>query len=366
MKKQPLIMLCASILLTTAVANDSFAAGQGRAGKASSQRSILVVTEQVGVHNISQSLTLVGKLQAEQSVIIAPEVSGKISAIAVQASQQVGEGQALVQLQDDKARAQLAEATAYLKDEQRKLTEFQKLAKRGAITQTEIDAQRASVDIATARLGSAEASLEDLTLRAPFGGTIGFIDFSRGKLVSAGESLLTLDNLSVMRLDLQIPERYLSMLSVGMAVDATSRAWGDSRFDGKVVGIDSRINDETLNLRVRIHFDNNQLKLKPGMLMSSHLAFPAIEAPIIPVQALQYSGTRRYVYVVDESNTAKRTEVSLGARVDNQVVIEKGLAIGERIVVQGIVNLRDGNKVKEQGQAAAEAKADKQSNKDKS
>lgn len=310
---------------------------------------VTVVTEQVQTHQVSQSLSLVGKLEAEQSVIISPEVSGKVDAIAVEANQDVKKGQLLIQLNDDKARAAVAEAQAYLKDEQRKLKEFERLVKRNAITQTEIDAQKTSVDIASARLDAANANLKDLHISAPFAGTVGFIDFSRGKLVSAGTEMLSLDDLSVMQLDLQVPERYLSQLSRGMKVIANSAAWPGVRFEGEVVGIDSRINRETLNLRVRIHFDNPTQQLKPGMLVSAVMDFPAIEAPIIPVQALEYSGTKRYVYVVGENNTATRTQVVLGARVGNQVVIEQGLDIGEKIVVQGIVNMRNGVTVAELG-----------------
>ncbi len=311
--------------------------------------SVTVVTEQVKTHQVSQSLSLVGKLAADQSVIIAPETSGKVDVIAVKANQNVQKGQLLIQLDDDKARAAVAEAQAYLKDEQRKLKEFERLVKRNAITQTEIDAQKASVDIAKARLDAANASLKDLHISAPFAGTVGFIDFSRGKLVSAGSELLSLDDLSVMQLDLQVPERYLSQLSKGMQVKATTAAWPGQVFEGEVVGIDSRINQETLNLRVRIHFENVAQKLKPGMLVSADMDFPAIEAPIIPVQALEYSGTKRYVYVVGEDNKAVRTQVILGARVDNLVVIEDGLSIGDKIVVQGIVNMRNGVTVAELG-----------------
>ncbi len=310
---------------------------------------VTVVTEQVQTHQVSQSLSLVGKLEAEQSVIISPEVAGKVDVIAVKANQDVTKGQLLIQLNDDKARAAVAEAQAYLKDEQRKLKEFERLVKRNAITQTEIDAQKTSVDIASARLDAANANLKDLHISAPFAGTVGFIDFSRGKLVSAGTELLSLDDLSVMQLDLQVPERYLSQLSRGMKVIANSAAWPGASFEGEVVGIDSRINQETLNLRVRIHFDNPTQQLKPGMLVSADMDFPAIEAPIIPVQALEYSGTKRYVYVVGDDNTATHTQVVLGARVGNQVVIDQGLDIGEKIVVQGIVNMRNGVKVAELG-----------------
>ncbi|MBE4577332.1 efflux transporter periplasmic adaptor subunit [Vibrio navarrensis] len=313
--------------------------------------AVTVVAEQVQTHQINQSLSLVGKLEAVQSVVIASEVSGKVESIQVKANQNVRQGQLLIKLEDDKALAAQTEANAYLKDEQRKLKEYERLVKRNAITQTEIDAQKASVEIAEARLAAAKASLNDLHISAPFAGTVGFINFSRGKLVSSGTELLTLDDLSLMQLDLHIPERYLSQISLGMAVTASSNAWKNETFQGKIVGIDSRINAETLNLRVRIQFANPENKLKPGMLLNTALAFPAIEAPIIPVQALEYSGTKRYVYVIDENNKARRTEVLLGARVENQVVIESGVNIGDKIVVQGIVNMRDGVLVKELGSA---------------
>lgn len=348
-----LTLLTASILSTSTAA---FARGpQG-------PQAVTVVTEQVQTHQVSQSLSLVGKLAAAQSVMVSPEATGKVEAIAVKANQEVTKGQLLIQLNDDKARASVKEAQAYLKDEQRKLKEFQRLVKRNAITQTEIDAQKTNVEIAQARLDAANANLKDLHISAPFSGTIGFIDFSRGKMVAAGTELLSLDDLSVMQLDLQVPERYLAKISQGMKVTATTSAWGEQIFQGEVVGIDSRINKETLNLRVRINFQNSDLKLKPGMLVSADMDFPAINAPIIPVQALEYSGTKRYVYVIGDDNQATRTQVLLGARVENQVVITEGLNIGDKIVVQGTVNMRDGAMVTEQGSAAKkpqQAKGDK-------
>jgi hypothetical protein len=83
------------------------------------------------------------------------------------------------------------------------------------------------------------------------------------------------------------------------------------------------------------------------MLVAAEMDFPTVEAPIIPVQALEYSGTKRFVYVIGKDNKAVRTEVFLGARIDNEVVIEKGIEIGQKIVVQGIVNMRDGVLVQE-------------------
>ncbi|PMH40348.1 efflux transporter periplasmic adaptor subunit [Vibrio sp. 10N.286.49.B3] len=341
MKNKKLLSLLAVSIIT---ASSSVVAARDL-----SVRPTSVVTESVDTHQVSQSLSLIGKLKSEQAVIISPEVTGKIDLISVKANQKVTKGQLLVQLHDDKAQAAQSEAQAYLKDEQRKLKEFERLAASNAITQTEIDAQKTNVEIANARLAASQANLKDLHITAPFAGTVGFIDFSRGKIVSAGAELFTLDNLDAMELDLQVPEHYLSQLSKGMKVQASTSAWGETIFEGIVTGIDSRINPETLNLRVRIQFTNDDGKLKPGMLVAANMDFPAIEAAIIPVQALEYSGTKRFVYVIGDDNKALKTEVILGARIGNQVVIDKGLEIGQRIVVQGLVNIRDGATVAEIG-----------------
>ncbi|NRD74963.1 efflux RND transporter periplasmic adaptor subunit [Shewanella sp. VB17] len=308
-------------------------------------RVVPVVTGMVAQHLLSQTISLIGKLAADKSVFIASEVAGKIKAIQVAADQEIQAGQILIQLEDARSQASMSEANAYLNDEKRKLIEFKKLITKNAITQTEIDAQQASVDIAVARLAAAKAELDFHYIKAPFTGTAGLLDFSLGKMVAIGSELLTLDDLSSMRLDLQVPENYLSQLNVGMTVSAINSAWPSEVFTGLVVAIDPRINQETLSLKVRVNFDNHNNKLKPGMLMSARLDFPAVSEPVIPVQAIEYSGTKRFVYVIGEDELATRTQVILGARIKDEVVISEGVDVGQKIVVQGLVNMRDGLKV---------------------
>lgn len=341
--KKSLLLLFLIITLVVAVLFAGFTRGQKSDDKpARAPRVVPVITGVVEQHMLSQTLSLIGKLQADKSVYISPEVAGKVNAIHVSANQEVQAGQLLIQLEDAKAQASVSEAKAYLNDEKRKLKEYLKLIERDAITQTEIDAQKASVDIATARLESAQAELDYHYILAPFAGTAGLLDFSRGAMVTAGSELLSLDDLAFMRVDLQVPENYLSMLSVGMPVTATNRAWPERSFNGRVFAIDPRIHPETLNLRVRVNFDNADHRLKPGMMMSASISFPSVTEPVIPVQAIEYSGTKRFVYVIDEDSRAQRTQVILGARIQDEVLITDGLQVGERIVVQGLVNMRDG------------------------
>lgn len=301
----------------------------------------------VDYHEVTQHLSLIGKLQSDQFVSIATEVAGKVSTINVKANQTVKEGQLLFKLDDKKVQAALLEAKANLADEMRKLSEHERLVKSNTVTKSSLDAQIVQVDIAKARLTSIQTDVNDHYLKAPFSGTIGLLDFSRGQIVSVGTELLTLDDLSTMNLDLQVPEHYLSQLFKGMKVSATNRAWPDTTFTGELIAIDSRINPDTLNLRIRVKFDNKNKHLKPGMLMSAKIAFPAINEPIIPVQAIEYSGTKRFVYRVTENNTVARTEIMLGGRIEDSVLIESGIEVGDRIVVKGLVNMADGRKIKD-------------------
>lgn len=307
--------------------------------------AIAVATAQVESRPVARSLSLIGNLKSENSVVIAPEVAGKIEAVYVKAGQQVKEGDPLLTLDSAKSEAAVAEAQAFHKDELRKLNEFSKLHKRGALTKTELDAQQASVDVAKARLDAAKSDLDDRFIKAPFNGTVGLVDITRGQLVSVGESLLHLDDLSQMQLDVNVPEQYLSELSKDIDVVANSKAWRGKTFEGKLSAVDSRVNNDSLNLRARIDINNDDRLLRPGMMMEATMGFAPTVSAVIPVQAIEYSGTKRFVYLVDDKGIANRTEVKLGARIDNLVTVESGLEIGDRIVVQGLVSMRDGTKV---------------------
>lgn len=311
---------------------------------------VSVYSEEVQYHEISQHISLIGKLKSDQFVNIATEVSGKVSKIYVKENQQVKEGELLFSLDATKAQAAYLEAKAYLADQQRQLNEHKRLIKSHTVTQSALDAQASLVDIAKARLISTQVDVDYHHLKAPFSGSTGLLDFSRGQMVSAGTQLLTLDDLSIMVLDLQVPERYLSQLSEGMKVTATNRAWPATQFSGTITAIDSRVNEDTLNLRIRVKFANKIHHLKPGMMMSARISFPATIEPIIPVQALEYAGTKRFVYVLTKANKVLRTEVILGGRINDSVLIDSGIEVGQRIVVQGVVNMSDGKKVKDLSQ----------------
>lgn len=183
-------------------------------------------------------------------------------------------------------------------------------------------------------------------LLAPFAGRVSLFDVSLGALVNPGETLLHLDDLASMRLDLTVPERYFSRLQPGTEVTAVTAAWPERTFPGTLKVIDSRVDVDSLNIKVRFQFPNPQRLLRPGMLMQVTLPFASEPLPLIPMQAVEFQGSDRFVYLLGPESRVKRQAVVLGESADSQVSVLSGLKAGDRLVVEGLVALKSGQQVK--------------------
>ncbi|MGY1511233.1 efflux RND transporter periplasmic adaptor subunit [Aeromonas hydrophila] len=305
-------------------------------------RQVNIRAQTVSQSLAEPSIKLVSKLAANRSVVISPEVTGRIVKIAVRSGQQVKQGDVLIALDAGKQQAELAEQSASVRDESRKLRDMRRLVARGAITTSELEGQEATVAQAQARADAAKYELSLRTLLAPFDGSVSLIDLSEGALVNSGDTLLHLDELAKLRLDLAVPERYLSLLRPGMAVTATSSAWPDQAFRGVLETLDSRVSNDTQNIKARVIIPNPDGQLRPGMLLNVELSLPPQKMTLIPAQSVEYAGEQRFVYRLESNGKVKRVPVVLGDTHGEEVWVTEGLKVGDRIVVEGLVNLRDG------------------------
>ncbi|KWR68033.1 efflux RND transporter periplasmic adaptor subunit [Aeromonas hydrophila] len=305
-------------------------------------RQVNIRAQTVSQSLAEPSIKLVSKLAANRSVVISPEVTGRIVKIAVRSGQQVKQGDVLIALDAGKQQAELAEQSASVRDESRKLRDMRRLVARGAITTSELEGQEATVAQAQARADAAKYELSLRTLLAPFDGSVSLIDLSEGALVNSGDTLLHLDELAKLRLDLAVPERYLSLLRPGMAVTATSSAWPDQYFRGVLETLDSRVSNDTQNIKARVIIPNPDGQLRPGMLLNVELSLPPQKMTLIPAQSVEYAGEQRFVYRLEPNGKVKRVPVVLGDTHGEEVWVTEGLKVGDRIVVEGLVNLRDG------------------------
>ncbi|MFM5814300.1 efflux RND transporter periplasmic adaptor subunit [Aeromonas dhakensis] len=332
-----LVLACLSLLISAGWYYRHFAP----AGKPQ-PRQVNIRAQTVSQSLAEPSIKLVSKLAANRSVVISPEVTGRIVKIAVRSGQQVKQGDVLIALDAGKKQAELAEQSASVRDETRKLRDMRRLVARGAITTSELEGQEATVAQAQARADAARYELSLRTLLAPFDGSVSLIDLSEGALVNSGDTLLHLDELAKLRLDLAVPERYLSLLRPGMAVTATSSAWPDQSFRGVLETLDSRVSNDTQNIKARVIIPNPDGQLRPGMLLNVELSLPPQKMTLIPAQSVEYAGEQRFVYRLEPNGKVKRVPVVLGDTHGEEVWVTEGLKVGDRIVVEGLVNLRDG------------------------
>ena len=305
--------------------------------------SVRVATVQLA--QLRPQLPLVAKLQALQSILVTPEVSGRITALPDAQGGEVAAGARLIQLDDAQQRAALTEAEAFLRNEQRKLRDLTRLASKGVVTQNDLEGQSAAVAQAVARRDIARVEVIQRQLLAPFAGRVGLFDVSLGALVTPGEALLHLDDLASMRLDLAVPERYLAQLQLGAKLQAYGAAWPKQPLTGEIVAIDSRVDDESLTVKVRVRFANPDRRLLPGMLLQVALPFASERLPLIPMQAVEFQGAQRFVYLLDDAERVERRAVVLGEAQGSQVSVISGLQGGERLVVEGVVALKEGMRV---------------------
>jgi membrane fusion protein (multidrug efflux system) len=213
------------------------------------------------------------------------------------------------------------------------------------VPQRDYDARLTLVNITRQRVREIEARISDRTIRAPFDGILGLRQVSVGALVEPGDLITTIDDLSRIKLDFNVPATHLRTLRPGSIIHAYSAGWGDERFEGTVTTIDTRIDPETRAVLIRAIIPNREMRLRPGLLMTVQLLNRQRQALMIPEEALVPVQRRHYVLTVGEDLTVERKQVFIGHRQPGMVEITRGLLPGERVIARGSTRVRPGQQV---------------------
>lgn len=305
-------------------------------------RTVLVEVDTVKLGTVRDRIAAVGTTQAIRAVNIVPLVSGRVEEVNFIPGEKVKANAPLVRLNDAVASAQEQETRAEMdrakfdNDRAKAL-----LNSRGAITKATAEEREAAYLIAKARHEAAVDALDERTVDAPFDGTVGFRNVDVGDYVSAGTVLTTLDDLSVIEVEFSVPEIYYGSVKQGMEVTARTLAFGNTRFRGTISQIDTRIDAVSRSFRIKAEIPNENAEIPTGMFMNVRVTLEQREAIKIPQEALVFQGEETLVYV-DKDNVALQRPVTLGSRQRNTVEVTEGLSVGDKVIVKGIQNLRDG------------------------
>ena len=288
-----------------------------------------------------------GTLKANESVNLSASITETVSAIHFDDGDRVVAGQVLVEMTSGEEHALLEEAQVTVAEARRQYERVQSLEKKGTAAVSLLDERHREWEAAKARLEAIESRLADRLIKAPFAGLLGLRHVSLGALVEPGDVIATLDDDSRMKLEFSVPSLLLGSLHPGLPVMATSPAFAGRRFEGKVTGIDSRIDPVTRSIVVRASLPNPDRALRPGLLMRVELSSAARDALAIPEEALVALGDKQFVLVVDEAkgNEVVRREVHLGGRRPGEAEVVSGLDAGEKVITHGTTKVKPGDKV---------------------
>lgn len=295
-----------------------------------------VETVTVKPQALAAGLQTVGSLRADESVVVRPEIAGRISRIHFTEGGRVAAGQPLFTLDGSLAQASLNEAAANIENSRRAAARAGQLSKEKLIAQADYDRARAALGVDQARVASARTVLAKMTLRAPFSGQVGLREVSVGEFVNVGQDLVTLVRLDPIEVDFSVPESALGQLQNGQKVRVAVDAFPDDNFGGVVTAIDPVIDPNSRSAKLRAQIANPDGRLKPGQFAKLQLdtGTDTSDALLVPEQALMQDGDTRFVYTVVDGK-AKKTVIKTGARIPGMVQVVEGLKAGDVVITAG-------------------------------
>lgn len=312
--------------------------------------------------DVAEELQAVGSLQAVREVLLAPDTSGRVTAIHFDAGQTVKEGALLVQLYDAPEQADRAAAVAKAGLLELQLRRSQELAPTGAESRELLEQRKAEAAQAEAAVRQLDARIQQKSIRAPFSGQIGIRRVNAGQYLNAGDAIATLTQLDPLYVNFTLPQQDLPKLTAGTPVQVTVDAAPGRVFTGKISSIEPRVDGETRNVVVQALLPNADRLLKSGMYATARLALPAkTNGVVLPLTAIQTSAFGDSVVLVQDANAqglgkAVAVPVVTGRRLGDEVMVTEGVKAGDIVVMAGQNRLPPGAMVKINAPAATVAR----------
>lgn len=329
--------------------------GGGRPGGGPGRGATTVVAAQVTMHTFTDGLRALGTAQARESIVLTPKVADTIRVLRFDSGDRVRRGQVLVEMSSVEQAADVAEARASSDAAQEELRRTQELFDRGFASQARLDTVRAAANAAEARLNAGGSRIADRTIRAPFAGVVGLRTASPGQFMRPGDQIGTLDDVSEIKLDFDVPETQISRVAGGVEIVAHTAAYPDRTFTGVIADVDSRVDPTTRTVRVRAMLPNTDEVLRPGMLLTVEVRSNPRQAMAIPEMAILDQADGAYVYRVvarEGGQAVDLVRITTGQRSSGMAEVLTGLAAGDSVITEGVQSVRPGQPVQVGGGSA--------------
>jgi membrane fusion protein (multidrug efflux system) len=313
--------------------------GGAKGGGPTSVNGFVVISKR-----LQEDIVSSGSLLAAEQVDIYPEISARITQLNIREGQPVAKGALLVKLFDADLRAQLQKLQAQADNARRTEERNKQLLDRGGISQQEYDIVTTNLRSSLADIDLVKANLQRTEIRAPFSGVIGLRNVSSGAVVSPSTLIARLQQVTSLKLDFSIPEKYGPFVRNGSKIlFLVDGATNPSQ--GIVYAIEPGVEEQTRNLRIRARVSNTSLQYRPGTFARVTLTVQNEQSLVVPTQAV-IPQTRSNQVVVIKNGKAKFTDVKIGLRTEGTVQVLQGLSRGDTVATTGLLFLKPDSPVK--------------------
>lgn len=296
---------------------------------------------------IGREIDYSANLLANEEVYFAPATPGRIIKIYPEVGDRVSAGQVLVQMDP----TQLNTSKLQLQSLEKDMARLDTLILYGGVSQQQYDQMKTQLEVTRSNIELLETNT---VMTAPFSGVVTAKYFENGELYSGAPNtqvgkaaIVVLQQINPIKAVISVSEKYYPVIKEGLEVNLVSDIYPDEVFTGRISLVHPTINAATKTFNIEIKVPNNNQLLRPGMYARVNLEFAKETAVVVPaVAVLQQIGTnRRYVFI-HKNGIAKKIEVEVGKRFDDQIeIISNSIKLGDELIVSGHSNLVDEAKV---------------------
>lgn len=295
---------------------------------------------------VRDELVTFGSLLPDESVMIRPEIAGRVAQLHFREGQRIQAGTLLVSMDDSIARAEFAQAQANLNLAENNFQRAQTLFKRGASNAQTLDEASAELQASRASLELTQARLDKTRILAPYEGVLGLRQVSPGDYLNAGQDIVNLEVLDPLKVDFRIPQKAVSQIRLKQIIEVSLDAYPGKRFNGEIFAINPRLDEAGRSQAVRALISNSDGRLSPGQFVRvSVILAERPNALVIPEEAIMPVGDKLLVNVVVDGKVELR-EVKLGKRQAGKVEVIEGLQGDEILISAGWHNVNVGSSVR--------------------
>jgi membrane fusion protein (multidrug efflux system) len=316
-----------------------------------SEHHKIVVTSPLA-KDVVVTQTYVGQIQSKCHIEVCALEGGRLDEIPVREGQVVKQGDVLFRIVPNLYQAKLEAEAAEAQLAQLEFDNTKKLFETNVVSSQEVAIQQAKLDKARAKAKQAAVELEFTIVRAPFTGLIDRLQKQQGSAIKEGEVLTTLSDNSVMWVRFNVPESRYYEYMAGLDQDPESQkielvlATGAKfKETGKIAAIGAKCNNETGTFAFRADFPNPDGLLRHGQSGKVLINRTLKNALVIPQRAVFEVLDKRFVFVVGKDGVAHPHEIEVQNELDDIFVVKKGLTVDDRIILEGVRQVRDGTKI---------------------